>query len=70
MLTGPQSAQILERLLRDPNSFLENAELEEADWEPPQPGVLTSLGRDVRLLLGIASLKASLGRQGKALGSN
>ena len=67
---GPQSAKILERLLAAPESFMENAELEEADWHPPKPGQWTSLGRDVRLSLAVACLKSSLAQQSQRLGSN
>ena len=70
MLTGPKAAKILERILKDPNSFMENGELEEADWLPMNPGLLTSLGRDVRFALAIANLKVALATQRKALGSN
>ena len=70
MLTGRHSAEILERLLADPDSFLENAELEEADWHPPKPGQWTALSRNVRLLAAVAWLKISLAQQRKALGSN
>lgn len=67
MLSGQKSAEILERLLSDPDSFLENGELEDADWEPPRPGQLTSLGRDIRLLSAVASLRARLARAPKTL---
>jgi hypothetical protein len=67
MLLGQKSAETLERLLNDPDSFLENGELEPADWEPPRPGQLTSLGRDIRLLLAVACLRASLAQQRKAV---
>jgi hypothetical protein len=70
MLAGKKAGEVLTRLLADPNRFLENGELEEADWEPPQPGQSTALSRDVRLLLAIANLKVSLAKQQKALGSN
>jgi hypothetical protein len=67
MISGQKSAEILERLLSDPDSFLENGELEEADWEPPRPGQLTSLGRDIRLLSAVTCLRARLAQQRKAL---
>lgn len=70
MLGGQKSAETLERLLNDPDSFLENGELEEADWEPPRPGQLTSLGRDVRLFLAVAYLRARLAQHRKKPGLN
>ena len=62
MLAGVRAGKLLERILADPESFMENAELEDADWEPPRPGQSTALDRDLRLSRVVASLKAWLAR--------
>ena len=70
MLAGPNAAELLERLMANPEAFLENGELEEEDWQPMTPGQWTALGRDVKLLLAVVSLRISLAQQRTVLGSS
>ena len=85
-VAGPQSAEILARLLTDADSFtiaedrriaelqtkLEamSAVLQPVEWEQLENQLLPLLSKDTRFSLAVACLKASLAQQRKALGSN
>ena len=76
ILAGPQSAEILERLMADPDSFvlqdlemIEELEIDTASTAPTA-GHWAALSNSTRFFLAVACLKFNLAWQRKALGSN
>jgi hypothetical protein len=47
MLAGKKAGEVLTRLLADPNRFLENGELEDADWHAEHETGLNQIPKTV-----------------------